>query len=366
MKKFVFLGLIIVMFIGCSQTTQPQPHQDSIQKQRDLANEAWQELEHTTEKKNFKSTINTSPQQITQTKEAPTNIASSIPSWFYNPPKDDKFLYGVGEGSTPSKAKNHALNNIASQIQTTISSEFTQSQGYIQNTQNTYSFANLKIKAQTNKIDFTNIQTLSTIKFAGQFYTLIKINKNQFIKTTIKQTNNLYAQIKNTLIQAKNFPVLQKIKILTQLSNQISQIKTNITILNALSTDTNTQKYSQLIQQYSAQKQKLFNQLSFQITPKNSFYNALIQVLTNKGCKISPSGQIKIKLKQQINYTKPYGMYVAKDHITNIFMANKAILSSFEIDCKGIANDKQTALLSASNNFKQKLQAIKLNNLLGF
>ena len=92
----------------------------------------------------------------------------------------------------------------------------------------------------------------------------------------------------------------------------------------------------------------------------------MIELLNEKGYKIGSNSDIKMKLNKQLRFSKTYGMEIVRGTIHIKVVAKGETLHSNSIEVKGISNTKEQAVAKASLNFKQKLEKMGINKLLGF
>ena len=153
---------------------------------------------------------------------------SHLPSWYVNPNQNNlQFLYGVGEGFTLQEASKSALNNIASKLIVTISSDSSSL-----SEENKYSFNEQyqqRIKEKVNNITFSDYKISNSSNINNKFYVEIAIDRYKFIKeqNTIldkyhKSMSNIYQSSKkqNILIQRNKLAEINNISKKAQIINQ--------------------------------------------------------------------------------------------------------------------------------------------------
>lgn len=108
----------------------------------------------------------------------------SIPSWYFNPPSDDEFFYGIGEGTSLRLAKDEALNDIASRLSITISSKLSKDATQTNFNENTnyQQKVNQNLQSEVKKISFNNFEIVSTANNGSTTLVLLKVNKAQFLR----------------------------------------------------------------------------------------------------------------------------------------------------------------------------------------
>ena len=371
MKK-IFLSFPIILFIGCATNNTTHINQPSIAMQKIEAQKAWDELDGKTPQYQKNYNINTKENNLLkppkETIKSSLKITNSIPEWFYAPPQSNKYFYGSGEGSTLKQAEISALDFIAREIQTTISSNLNITQGTNNNNGNSdfYKMVQQNINTQVKKINFTNIEIIKTIKVNNSIYTLVRINKQTLFNSLKTQFELLDSKIDNEIKISKNYSLLDQLITLNKIQSQISKAISQATILNSLNPDFNIQKYTEKYNNYLNQKTKILHKLTFNINSNDLFTQKLIEVLNQNGYKISNNSNIKIKLKKQIRNSDLMGLAISKVTINIQVIAKNKILHSTSLEVKGISNNYSQALANAANNFKQQLQEKGINKVLGF
>jgi len=197
----------------------------------------------------------------------------------------------------------------------------------------------------------------------GDFYTLVRINKQKLFNHLKIKFELLDKSIDSEIDISKNYSLLEQLKTLNKVTPKIEKALSLASILNTLNPNFNVQKYTNKYIKYLNQKDKILHQISFDVETKDIFANKLITLLNEKGYKVSNS-DIKIKLNEHIDITKPYGLTVAKVLVNIKVIANNKILNSISIQSRGVANNKNQALISASNDFKNKLEKLGVEKLI--
>ena len=276
-------------------------------------------------------------------------------------PINENYFYGAGEGSDKQQSKLNALNYIATQIQTTISSNFSINESDING--EIYRNIQNKITAEVKNFDFVDIEIIEIVKVDNQFYTLLRVNKNKLFNHLKTKFELLDKNIDNEISLSQNYSLLEQLNILNKETKNIEKALSLASILNTLKVSFDIQKYADKYSKYLNKKDELLHKISFNVVTQDIFGNKLIEVLNNQGYKVSNSN-IKIKLSEHIDITKPYGLSVAKVLINIKVIANNKVLNSISIQTKGIGNNKKQALISASNDFKTKLLKLGVNKLI--
>jgi len=360
------LLLATIFLVGCSTSPQKPiiPKQHSIAYQQAQAKNAWDELEG-------KEVVTPSNSSFIKTKIPPKTIKStlkksnSIPDWFYAPPKSDKYFYGAGEGDTPQQAKISALNYIAGEIQTSISSSMSINQGYAG--EDVYKDISQKIDTEIKQINFTNIEIMQTLKVKNKIYLLVRVDKQKLFNTLKKEFEVLDLKVDSEIKESEKYSPLSQLIEYNKISKQIKELLSKLNILVALNPNFDIKPYVQKYNKYIAKKNTLLHKITFSVYPTNDiFAQRLIEVLNDNNYKISKNSNIHIKVSNAITKNIVYGLVVVKVNTNIKVLYKNKTLKSFTINSKGISNQYNQALIKASINFKQKLQKIGINKLLGF
>ena len=379
MKK-IYLSLPLFLLIGCGSANLNVSNlnpfsQPSISTQKMDAQNAWDELDGkpVTLKKAKSSTssnssVNKITPQATEVAKSMLEVSDSTPDWFYSPPKSDKYFYGAGEGMDIKQAQAAALDMIAREIQTTISSSLNISQGYSNSNGNStfYKSVSNNIHTQVKKINFTNIDIMKTLKVGNNIYVLVRINKLKLFNSLKTQFEMLDSKIDNEIQVSKKYSLLDQLITLNKLEPKISQALSQATILNTLNPNFDVKKYAQKYTNYLNQKTEILHKLTFGVKANGLFANKLIEVLNENGYKVTKNSNIKIDILKHIRNSKTMGMAISRVTVTIQVIAKNKVLNSTSIETKGISNTYEQALAKATINFKQKIEKIGINKLLGF
>jgi len=373
--KRISLILPLFLLVGCgvgSSSITPKINQSSISTQKMDASNAWDELDGKVVS-TPKSSIQTSRQiqkspNITNEVKSMLETADKIPDWFYAPPKSNKYFYGAGEGRDIESSKVNALNFIASEIQTAVSSSFSKNEGYSNNNgkKDFYKSVKKKVRASVKKINFTNIEIMKTLKVNNKIYLLVRIDKQKLFNNLKTKFEMLDSKIDNEIKVSKKYSKLDQLITLNKVSSQIEDALSQASVLSILNPNFDITKYSNKYNQYLNQKTELLHEITFSVSPNDLFGQKLIEILNQQDYKISSNSDIKIILQEQVRNSTTYGMKIARITV-NIKVTSKGkTLKSTSIEVKGISNTTEQAKAKASINFKQKLQKIGINKLLGF
>jgi len=378
MKKHIITSLAVFSLVGCAGDVKNiNPFsQPSISQQKMDAQNAWDELDGKTvsiPKVAAKQTTSNSMSvakkvDVSNVAKSMLETSNSIPDWFYSAPQSQKYFYGAGEGRNPDEAKNSALNYIASEIQTAISSQFSKTSAYSKggNSGSFYENARQNIKAEVSQISFTNIQIVKTVKVGSDIYMLVRIDKQELFRNLKTKFEMLDSKIDSEIKTAQKYSLLEQLITLNKLTPKITSALNQATILSVLNPNFDVLKYAKKYNSYIEKKTKIYHALTFRVTDNNSFAKKLIEVMNENGYKIGNNSNVKIRVIPDIRYSTPYGMSVARVTVNIQVIAKNIILKSTSLEVKGISNTKAEAIAKATINFKNQLEETGINKLLGF
>ena len=138
----------------------------------------------------------------------------SLPKWFLNPPKNNHDnLFGVGQGMTVEDATKEALNQVASKISVTISSnwEKTESQRTSGGSIAYSKEINNNLKSKVAEIRFNNYEVLDNDILDQKVYVLVAVNKNTLLMDKKSELSNIDSQIKDIYNMAQSKSIIEKI-----------------------------------------------------------------------------------------------------------------------------------------------------------
>jgi hypothetical protein len=129
--------------------------------------------------------------------------SSQVPEWYLSPPRDTTKLHGTGEGFTVDEATAQALNQIASRIFVTISSEFSRRmEQEVDNAGSRYSNRSFQdIDVDVDEVEFTSHTLLRSEQVADKIYVLVGVDR-------FAQVERLEAEIEEDLSKAKALTAL--------------------------------------------------------------------------------------------------------------------------------------------------------------
>ncbi len=290
----------------------------------------------------FSCASNNQPQQLSQ-----------LPSWYITPrASDQQNLYGVGEGYTLVEASKSSLNNLASKLMTSISSESSmllESNKYATNEQ-----SRQKINEVVAKITFNNYQVSNSAAFGGKIYTEISVNRSDFIANYSQKLSSLNQKMADIFSKAKNKTILEKLNDLETINNLSLEAQSITQILISLGANrSNFKNNIDLYNSYQNSYQDLARKIEFFIEDKNisrAVIDRIINDLNQKKLKVVKRKNLDnpnlviIQINSEITEQKIYGSYIAKLKLDFNLLSNqnKIIKSqSFENSGSSVISKKE-------------------------
>lgn len=215
--------------------------------------------------------------------------SKSLPSWYVNPSTNSSMsLYGVGDGFTLQEASASALNNLASKLSVTISSD---SSSLLE--ENKYS-ANeefrKKINEKVKEIKFNNYLVSNSAVIGEKFFVEVKVDREQFItqqKEDLAANNNKMKEIydsangQNILIRKSKLDQINGIADKSILINEI---------LKSLGANADFDKNITKYKNYQSELDKILDKIEFVVKADNQkVKDAMVQALNLQKFKVVPN-----------------------------------------------------------------------------
>ncbi|MGB5866583.1 MAG: LPP20 family lipoprotein [Arcobacteraceae bacterium] len=296
-----------------------------------------------------------------------------IPSWYINAPVNNEiFIYGEGEAKTLSDAKDNALNSMASKLIVSVGSSTSSITKTSRDaTSSSYSKDVTKdVKIDVQKIKFTNATVEKSEEVSGDFYILMKVNRQELFENKKKEfdinDNRITTQI-NTL---NSYGKLEQINILQSIYPSIIKAKKESIILNAINNDFNQGPYIEKYDSYIDMIDQLKNNSSIMVKTNNSkryFSDALIDMLNQEQYKVSDSlkSDVIVSLNNKVKYSVARGWNIAKVTTSISVISNNKIISNSIISSVGRSSTSQeSALENASQYFAKQIKEKTLDKVI--
>lgn len=222
---------------------------------------------------------------------------NELPSWYLNTPaSNNNFYHGVGSGSTKEEAKISALNNIASEISVSISSNMeiskkTTTSSYEKEVQS-------NTKSSVDKIKFTGVTIVENAQQNGKIYTYLKVNRAILFDAQKTKVDNDYNKLIGTWKNIQKNGVFSLVQNSDQLNKDIVQVSSKLPILKAINNSFDNTKYDERLLNIKNEAVALKSNASVFVNSKNNAkpYAAVVkQYISSLGLKIVNSSNVKNK-----------------------------------------------------------------------
>ena len=295
----------------------------------------------------------------------------NLPSWYLNSPQNtSEFIYGVGESNNLKESKMEALRDMSEKLIVKVNSSYnTITKSSYDGINKTYNKNIIKdLKIETKKITFSNYKIVKSKKIHNDFYTLLKVNKNELFYTLKNEFDLIDANINSISSTLLNKSALEQIYTLNNNRDILNTAKNKALILYSIKNNFNYQVYFKKYDDLLNKKESLKNNLNIKVisNTKNSLYKEhLISLLNKNNYKDSNNSNNVIVINNIIRYSKALGWDIAKVSSTISIKSNNKNLSNHTINTIGrSSSSKENALISSANSFNKKLKTLSLNKLL--
>jgi len=268
-----------------------------------------------------------------------------LPAWYVNPTKSTpNTLYAVGEGQNKQEAVANALNNMASTLSVSLSSEFNTKSvvkdGIIESQQTT-SVSEINTKVSTIRI--TNYEVINSKDFSFKRYLAeVKSDKRKLFTGLKKEIDQKLEIIKNKNIEVQNYNAIKKLATYKDAKLSTSDIKSTLLVMNSLNASFNDASYIDKLQKIDNRYDKLLSKISFSINSNRDAKNlksSIANGLSVKKYNIKNSSGInhfKIYLSSKTLKAKSYGFDLARSAISiTVKDSNGVMVGSNKLNITG-------------------------------
>ena len=221
-----------------------------------------------------------------------------LPSWYVKPTKSTTTtLFAVGEGRDKQEAIANALNNMASTLSVSLSSEFNTKSvirdGDIQSNQTT-SINEINTKVDTiriNSFEVINSQSFGFKKYLAE----VKADKRKLFLGLQKEIDQKLNTIQNKNKEAQNYNAIKRLSIYKEAKFLTKDIKHTLLVMNTLNASFDDRNYINKVQDIDNKYERISSKISFKINSNNDAKNlqsSIANGLTNKKYKIKNSGGV--------------------------------------------------------------------------
>jgi hypothetical protein len=308
----------------------------------------------------------------------PSTSSSSMPKWYLNAPSSNAMTYyAVGEGKTKQAAKLDALNQIAGEISTTISSSLNVVKSSLNvNGKSIVASSSVKqnIKSEINKIKFSNAKVIKTAYVDSKFLVLVSVDREELFNVYKTQIDAIKVDIQNIYNLAK-VDFISYIKHKKELDDKINQLVTKITLAKTINPNFNAQSYFDWISNIKYNLQKMVSNTKIAVKIDNSnlkSYKQVIEKYLNKlGVRIVKHSNFIIKLSMkanpkhvQVRDPRLIGVKWADVVITIKVIKDNNIISSNVIEVINGSKSSYQSAVRKTKKFERKIEEIGFSNML--
>jgi len=281
---------------------------------------------------------------------------NEMPSWYLNPKtKDGLYLYGIGEGENLEEAIKSALTNISSNLSTTISSTSRlKKESILKYREYVSKEVSEETISKTEELVFRNHEVSNSFKQRfNKIIVEVKVDKNTLFNDLSKELQTLNTNYDLIINKTKDkLTLFNKIKDL-QLSYISFMNKANI--LSSFNYGIED-KYWNVLDNISKQKEDLKNKISFSISKQNISEVVVLKVeeyLNNEGFKVTNQGEYNILVSSVLNHKQPYGMFITNSNLSLQVIKDSSTIFSKEFILEGYSsNSIEDSISNAYNSLE--------------
>ncbi len=297
----------------------------------------------------------------------------SIPVWYMNAPLNNAvFIYGEGQSTNLSDAKDNALNAMASKLVVSVGSTTSSiTTTSVKNTVSSYSKDVTKdVQIDVQKIKFTNASVDKSTKIADEYYILMKVNRIELFDNKKKEFDINDNRITSEYNSLSRYGKLEQIHILQNIYPSIIEAKKESIILNVINNDFDNASYMEKYDSYIDKISQLKNDSTIMVITNNKekyFADLLIDILNQNQYKVSNSSNsdLEVSLNNKVKYSIARGWNIAKVTTTISVSSNNKIISNMIINSLGRSStSSESALENASQNFLMQIQEKTLDKVI--
>jgi hypothetical protein len=301
------------------------------------------------------------------------NQEENIPSWYINVPMNNTvFIYGEGQSTNLSDAKDNALNAMASKLIVSVGSSTSSiTKTSLNNSVSNYSKDVTKdVSIDVQKIKFTNAIVEKSKKIGDEYYILMKVNRVELFDNKKKEFDINDNRIITQYNSLDKYTKLEQIHILQNIYPSIKEAKEKSIILNVLNNDFDNAPYMEKYDSYIDTIAQLKNDSTIMVKTNNKekyFADILIDLLNQNQYKVSNShnSDVEVSLNNKVKYSIARGWNIAKVTTTISVSSNNKIISNIIINSLGRSStSKESALEDASQNFLMQIQEKTLDKVI--
>ena len=200
-----------------------------------------------------------------------------IPDWLQTPPSDSKkHIYGIGEGFNLDEAKQSALRDIAGKLATNVSSN-SESKASDHDGKSSRYFRQ-KVNTFIKDTKLSSYETIKAVQQQGQFYVLVAMSREKFVKENQARLDDISEQIqaylsgvssKNNLLQLVNYNKVLKLSL---------QAKDLLALMRVTDSSFDEKPYLSAYLSYQQKEKALTEKTQFSLKPTQAMKPLSLQI----------------------------------------------------------------------------------------
>ncbi|WP_455756261.1 LPP20 family lipoprotein [Sulfurimonas sp.] len=289
-----------------------------------------------------------------------------LPVWYANPIKSTSTtLYAVGEGQNKQEAVTNALNNMASTLSVSLSSEFNTKSVVKDGTITSHQITSVnEINTKVNTIRITNYEIVNSKDFSFKRYLAeVKSDKRKLFSGLKKEIDQKLKMIQNKNSEVQNYNAIKRLVTYKDVNESTSDIKTTLLVMSSLNPSFNDAGYISKIQEIQNRYDRLLSKISFSIDSNSDAKNLKSSIANGLSAKKysikngSGKNHFNIYLSSNTSKANSYGFDLARSAISiTVKDNNGVIIGSNKLNITGQSTQGYTI---AKENV-----AIKLNDMI--
>lgn|GEM_PF-1796148 len=305
--------------------------------------------------------------------------SAPLPSWVLHPPSDNEnFLYGVGQGTTNEEVVTSALNSIASKLEISINSSFTNTEELtVTGEEKSFSKqAKNLISANVGRIKFSGYEIVSNCFEGNQEYALIKIDKKLFIRNKIDELVECIDRLERVMALAKEKTLLQSYLLLKKNQNILQDAQRINTILYVLDNKSLLEKMKKIATKYNIVEDGISNKIKICVVcfqTEDKLKSIVENFLNNSNLKLvrdigeNDTDVVIVNIVTKITSAEIYNSKIVKMSVLlEVMDVGKTVIKSTGVESKGVSvisfdQAKEAAIV----NFSKALATKNVYEVLG-
>ncbi len=252
------------------------------------------------------------------------SCANKKPDWFMNPPISNDIIYGIGVSNYNFEdARKNALNDISSQIQVNISSDFNNNV-YENSSGLNMEITNSNLQIKSNDILITNYRSEKQESKDGIYYVMLSIDRNILTVQTSNKIDSIMQDLeimRNSLIKEKD--QIKQIKNIKDIKDKMQNLQKQITLINGLDLKYDTTNKLEEVENIKKNIDRIMENISFFIDSDNQEITDLLSsALSENGYNVAKNNSknnIIIKVNSSFKEFIVFSYFTIESRISILF-----------------------------------------------